>query len=820
MSTRLVAPGQPARDTATSFDLLGPGDVVGIDESQVLRVLPAPNSERAEPDFFPTVEFDAPDLPWAFSPTPPNANRVLPWMCLIVVEEQQGVSLKRGTTGQSRWILALDPAVAAHELPVVSEAWAWAHAQVTCDTQAQIPETLANAPDRTISRVLSARRLLPDRRYLACVVPTYLAGVVAGLGEDPEALPPATARNPAWTATEFPAQLPVYYTWTFTTGEAGDVESMLRRLHPAPPPADARRPLNLRLASADAPVVVDWQPPLRRREQPTADPRPGRDRGRYPRGACAGRLGRTGGGPAVPRRALGARPAARSDRRLGAGRESHPDGPRRRGSGGGSGPRPAGADDRRGLGPVHRLPGGRTGGNACNSSRRSPRTRSRVGLEQAPIEQASRVLGPVVAQAEPDAPSVGLRTAVGRRTTNKIWRIRGRTVNDGQPELRRAPVATGTPGVPGGLTVRADRVARLPSPGTLVASGSPTAGGSRPATGARLPTAAVLTRFATVLSSVTTDTAGTPVVPAAEPEISEIGGTPPPLADTAAILAPGDTTYRGNRFAPRLATPLAEVLAPRLRGLLLPSTAEIGPDSLLGVDVDRRFVEAFLVGANQELNRELLWRGLPADPRATALRRFWNRTDGLDDIPSIADWPATAALGVNSAPAAAGILLRSEIVHRCPSLIVAAEPAVWGGDGRRRPSGDPGALTMPVIRTLVGDDLLYVGFAELTLTALIGGTDPSGPAGYFILLAENPVDPRFGLDPPITPPPAPSRGNISWSNVRMPAGTTYAPASGLPPIPAIGFSFATATGASVANVVQQRTFRAFLHASALVGRES
>ena len=50
--------------------------------------------------------------------------------------------------------------------------------------------------------------------------------------------------------------------------------------------------------------------------------------------------------------------------------------------------------------------------------------------------------------------------------------------------------------------------------------------------------------------------------------------------------------------------------------------------------------------------------------------------------------------------------------------------------------------------------------------------------------------------------------------------TTYAPASGLPPIPAIGFSFATATGASVANVVQQRTFRAFLHASALVGPES
>lgn len=54
----------------------------------------------------------------------------------------------------------------------------------------------------------------------------------------------------------------------------------------------------------------------------------------------------------------------------------------------------------------------------------------------------------------------------------------------------------------------------------------------------------------------------------------------------------------------------------------------------------------------------------------------------------------------------------------------------------------------------------------------------------------------------------------------MAAGDAYAKASGLPPIPSLGFSFGAANGALVAYVVQQRQFRAFLHASALVRQGS
>lgn len=767
VTTRVAAPGTSAHDTVTRFDLLGPGDVVGIDAAQVLRVLPAPNSQRAEPEFFPTVELDAPDLPWAYSPTSPEANRVIPWMCLIVVEEQEGVSLRTGAPGQSQWILGLDPAVAAHELPVLTEAWAWAHAQVACDTQAQIADTLATAPDRTISRLVAPRRLLPNRRYVACVVPTYLAGVVAGLGEDPEAIPAATARNLAWSSTDVPTHLPVYFTWSFTTGEAGDVESMLRRLRPAPAPADARRPLTVRLASADAPVVVDWQPPLHHPQQPTTDPRPAA----VVAGIRAALAPGTGDGPVIGPPFLGEPWVA--DRPLDPITTWTPAlnlTPMARAAAG------LGADlvrdhQEEWVAAVwEQFSAHREADRQQRLQQLSPLVENQVKrrLQRAPFEQASRVLGPVVAQSVPHAPSVGLRTAVGRRTTNKIWRISARLVNDDEQELRLAPPS------------RAAQL--LPSD-------------------VRHAPEAIITPGATATAT------------------SEIGGTPPPLVHIQDMLDVGDTTYQGKRFAPRLVTPLAEILAERFRALLLPSTAQIRPDSLLAVEVDHSFVEAFLVGANQELNRELLWRGLPADPQATAFRRFWNRTDQGDDIPAIADWPATTALGANANPMDAGVLLRSEIVHRCPSLIVAAVPAVWGSDGKRRPSGDPGALRLPVIRTLVGEDLLYVGFAGLPLTAMIGQRDPSGPAGWFIMLAENPVDPRFGLDPPITPAPTPTPGNLTWSNIQMGVEDTYAPASGLPAIPGIGFSFATANGASVANVLQQRTFRAFLHGMALVRPE-
>jgi len=229
---RLESQGQPARDIARMLPLLGPGDVVAIEPRQVLRVSPVAGARDAEPDFFPLIEFDAPELPWAYSPTVPTASRLRPWLVLVVIEADPAVRLERGEQGQSPWILNLPAERARRELPDLADAGTWAHAQIACETSDQIATTLASQPDRTLSRLLAPRQLQPNRGYVAAVVPTYLSGRIAGLGENPTGHPAlVTGLEPAWTALDVPTRLPAYYAWTFRTGEAGDFESLAQRLH-------------------------------------------------------------------------------------------------------------------------------------------------------------------------------------------------------------------------------------------------------------------------------------------------------------------------------------------------------------------------------------------------------------------------------------------------------------------------------------------------------------------------------------------------------------------------------------------------------------
>src|SRR5205807_941078 len=81
----------------------------------------------------------------------------------------------------------------------------------------------------------------------------------------------------------------------------------------------------------------------------------------------------------------------------------------------------------------------------------------------------------------------------------------------------------------------------------------------------------------------------------------------------------------------------------------------VPPNSVSLAVTNRRFVEAYLVGLNHELGRELLWNGYPTDQRGTTFARFWDPSGTLgtppDDIEPIAGW--TGVLGVNAAGAQA-----------------------------------------------------------------------------------------------------------------------------------------------------------------------
>ena len=98
-----------------------------------------------------------------------------------------------------------------------------------------------------VSRLLCPRRLDPATEYLACVVPAFELGRLAGLGlpiqpSDEQKLEPAWASG-AQSPPE--VMLPVYYHWEFRTGTGGDFETLVRSLkarnaHDMPPQVGKR----------------------------------------------------------------------------------------------------------------------------------------------------------------------------------------------------------------------------------------------------------------------------------------------------------------------------------------------------------------------------------------------------------------------------------------------------------------------------------------------------------------------------------------------------------------------------------------------------
>ena len=224
--------------------LYGPGDVIGIDPQQVIRVEPKHRTTDFEPNYFPAIEFDRPDFPWLFTPTVADGQaRLRPWLCLIVVRKQQGVTL---SPGQPLPILNIkSPAKPGNELPDLAESHFWAHAQVTGASRAELQSVLESSPERTLSRLLSPRRLHPLSDYLACLVPTFEVGRAVGLGDSPK----VNNLTPAWRSGSLAPDevtLPVYYSWEFRTGIGSDFEELVRRLQPRELPQQVgKRPVDI-----------------------------------------------------------------------------------------------------------------------------------------------------------------------------------------------------------------------------------------------------------------------------------------------------------------------------------------------------------------------------------------------------------------------------------------------------------------------------------------------------------------------------------------------------------------------------------------------
>ena len=228
--------------------------------------------------------------------------------------------------------------------------------------------------------------------------------------------------------------------------------------------------------------------------------------------------------------------------------------------------------------------------------------------------------------------------------------------------------------------------------------------------------------------------------------------------------------------------------------LLLPGLEAVLPDSVLGLETNRRFVEAFMVGLNFEMARELLWRGFPTDQRGTYFEQFWG--GGAGDIDPLHLWrqpgagrspQRAAAREIRDAGAqrpAAPLSERGDLSDACRRKATGQV---------RTPSEDPADEKLPVFACSMQPDIAFFGFDVTAEQA----TGEDGGAGYYVVIQEHPTEPRFGLHTGV------SVGNVS----HVPVGTA-APANQ----PLNGLAWGR-NSAHMAGIVRRLPVRLAIHAS-------
>ena len=222
------------------------------------------------------------------------------------------------------------------------------------------------------------------------------------------------------------------------------------------------------------------------------------------------------------------------------------------------------------------------------------------------------------------------------------------------------------------------------------------------------------------------------------------------------------------RGAPTFPVPLVELLGAVDREYVLPGLQDVDANTVGLVEVNRRFVEAALVGANQEMAGELAWRLYPVERRATFFRRFWARPPGTLDIPPIDAWEPGSDLGENAFGSPEGeliLVVRGDLVRRYPGTVIFAAQATFSGG--RRVLVEPAVEVHPTLSASLAPDVMLRGF-PLTEDQVRGGEpDPlSNPtAGWFFVIASQPTEPRFGLDVADATKPLTDRKSLNWAHL-------------------------------------------------------
>jgi len=218
--------------------------------------------------------------------------------------------------------------------------------------------------------------------------------------------------------------------------------------------------------------------------------------------------------------------------------------------------------------------------------------------------------------------------------------------------------------------------------------------------------------------------------------------------------------------------PMYKPLAELSPDWMLPGLFEIPADTATLAETNPAFIEAYMVGLNHEMSRELLWNEYPSDQRGSYFRQFWDPAglvalpvpDAAKDIVPIHTWQG--GLGTHSPrPTSSDLVLvvRGELLRRYPNTLVYAQRAQKADS---KYSLVAGAALQPVFAGRLRPDVAFFGFA--LKPAEVRGSDTELDPGWFFVFQEQPGEPRFGLDvadyKSIVPPPA-AWGDVAWSHL-------------------------------------------------------
>lgn len=710
--------------------LYGPGDVIGIDAREIVRTEPQNLMASFEPNYFPFIEFNHPDFPWMFTPALADASgKLQPWLCLVVARKDNATL----SLDPNRPLPLLDCAI--QELPNLGELNFWAHTQVT---QGAAISNLADAlasQSQSVSRLLCPRRLEQHTAYYACVVPSFEVGCKAGRGEsispdDEKALRPSWSSDPANAQNRI--QLPVYYHWEFSTGLEGDFEALARRLQ-----------------AQDLPDTVGVNE--------VSVSNPGWGVGPFPAG--------TAGSVVEVEGAL-----------------RNPDHPAN-----------AWADPVRGQFQTSLRTILDTSPKPQSSATAATVTPPLYGqwypmLDGVPpqgappqwfsevnIEVRNRVAAGLGAQVvrfrhEDRMASAWDQLAKHDADNDQLKRIQlAEEVGHTMMDKHLAPLSPQR-----FMQVTAplhSAVSRLTEAKAPVAAARAT-GGMTPVPSGNPSSSAAFRRIARARGPVArrqaSSTAAKSVAGATVTQQAFKGMVMAQINPRATALAaaqeqtPTAQSTDLVRFAPSFPQPMYEALRDYFADMLLPGLENVPSNSITVLETNPQFVEAFMLGLNHEMSRELLWRGHPTDRRGTYFRQFWDASGqvlppgtqqpDLADIKPISEWAVTSHLGDhalrNTASSQMVLVIRGDLLNRYPRAMIYAVSAVWSSTAENAQRQLGTKELYPTFRVTKAPDITMLGFV-LTEADARGADKPSTPpndnAGWFFVLQEQPTEPRFGL---------------------------------------------------------------------------